>query len=87
MLSAYESILLLGIILTILFIHYNNRGRREIIEKQVDSENVCKFKDCNNNSFRGHPFCHKHTEVKPQTISVEIEIQNLATQSKRKESV
>ena len=82
MLSAYELILLIGIILTILFIHYNNRGRRKIIEEQVDLENVCKFKDCNNNSFRGHPFCHKHTEGKPQTISVEIEIQNLATQSR-----
>tara|TARA_B100000941_G_C28189396_1_gene391137 strand:- start:94 stop:354 length:261 start_codon:yes stop_codon:yes gene_type:complete len=82
MLSAYELILLIGIILTILFIHYNNRGRRKIIEEQVDLENVCKFKDCINNSFRGHPFCHKHTEGKPQAISVEIEIQNLATQSR-----
>ena len=38
MLSAYELILLIGIILTILFIHYNNRGRRKIIEEQVDLE-------------------------------------------------
>lgn len=83
MLSAYELILLIGIILTILFIHYNNRGRRKIIEEQVDLENVCKFKDCINNSFRGHPFCHKHTEGKPRSIVLEVGISNLAVNQGR----